>query len=206
MPSGLTCRIYDGTDISLRGFALKCVTQLGAGYYATNQGSKEMPLDKPPVIPMSDYHQKQLDKAKKDVEYWFGVEKNPEELDRLYNAELEKRKQQNAKYSDDNSELKSRYLVMLSKVESWDVPDEYASLKELMIKQLNESLDHDCRPCKPYSDDFVSKEEWIKMMTSMACRDVQYHTDEMEKEKRHNKEMNDYLAGLYDAIDKVEPL
>lgn len=37
MPSKLTCNIYNGTDMSLRGFALKCVAQLGAGYWATNQ-------------------------------------------------------------------------------------------------------------------------------------------------------------------------
>lgn len=54
MPSKLTCNIYNGTDMSLRGFALKCVAQLGAGYWATNQGEKEMPLDKAPIIPVSD--------------------------------------------------------------------------------------------------------------------------------------------------------
>ena len=81
MPSGLTYNIYDGTDMSLRGFALKCVAQLGAGYRATNQGEKKMPLDKAPVIPVSDWYLKELDKAKEEVKYWMNVENNPEELD-----------------------------------------------------------------------------------------------------------------------------
>lgn len=206
MPSGLTCRIYDGTDMSLRGFALKCVTHFGAGYCATEQGDKEMPLDKPPVIHMSSYHQEQLDKAKKEVEHWLEVEKNPEELDRLYNAELERRKQQKSRYSEDKSELKARYLLMISKVESWNVPVEYASLKEFMLKKLNDSLDFDCKTYELYDDDFVSKEEWIKLMISTSCKDVNYHTDELENEKKRINEMNDYLVGLYSAIDKVEPL
>lgn len=32
MPSGLTSKIYSGEDLTLRGFALNCVRQLGIQY------------------------------------------------------------------------------------------------------------------------------------------------------------------------------
>lgn len=206
MPSGLTCNIYDGTDMSIRGFALNCVRQLGAGYTATNQGEKKMPLDKAPVIPLSDYHPKQLARAKEKVEYWMEVEKNPEELDRLYNEYLAKKEEEKKSYSSDKSELKARYLTMKAKVEAWDLPETYASLKELMLKQLQESIDFDCKDYS-YLHDYPtpSKEEWFETMLSCACRDVNYHTEEYKKEIERNKELNDYLQGLYDEIEKIEP-
>ena len=206
MPSGLTCKIYEGTDLSLRDFALRCVRQLGAGYTATNQVEKEMPRDKAPIIPVSDYHPKQLARAKEEVKHWMEVEKNPKELDRLYNEYLAKREEENRSYSSDKSELKARYLTMKAKVEAWNLPETYASLKELMLKQINESLDFDCKDYS-YLHNYPapSKEEWLQIKISCACRDVNYHTEEYEKEIKHVKELNDYLQGLYDEIERVEP-
>ena len=206
MPSGLTWEIYEGRDMTLRHFALKCLRQLGAGYHASNGGEKALPLDKAPVIPVSDYHIKQLEKAKHDVSHWLEVEKNPEKLDKLYNEYLETRERENIKCSTSNSELKARYLTMKAKVEAWNLPEEYASLKELMLKQLNESIDFDCRERLPYESSIPTKEEWLKIKLSSACRDVDYHTKEYEKEVKHIAELNEYLRGVYDAIDKVEPL
>lgn len=206
MPSGLTYKIYNGSDMSLRGFALKCVTQLGAGYNATNQGDKEMPLYEAPVIPVSDYHVKKLDEAKKEILHWIEVEKNPEELDKLYNEYLQKRESDNTKYNKGKTELRARYLTMISKVEAWKLPEKYQSLKELMLKQLNESMDWDCRLVSLYKEESPTKEEFLKSHISCAARDIQYHTEEYEKEIKHIKELNDYLKGLYDEINKIEPI
>lgn len=55
MPTGLTSKIYEGEDTSLRGFALTCVRQLGFGYYASNYGEMALPLDKAPDIKPSSH-------------------------------------------------------------------------------------------------------------------------------------------------------
>jgi len=206
MPSRLTYKIYDGSDMSLRGFALKCVTQLGAGYHATNQGDKEMPLYEAPVIFVSDYHLTKLDEAKEEMLHWIEVEKNPEELDRLYNEYLQKRISDNTEYNKGKAELRARYLTMISKVEAWNLPEEYQSLKELMLKQLNESMDWDCHTIDLYKEESPTKEEFLKSHISGAARDIQYHTEEYEKEVKRIKEFNDYLKGLYEEINKVEPI
>lgn len=206
MPSGLTCKIYEGSDMSLRGFALKCITQLGAGYHATNQGDKEMPLYEAPVIPVSDYHLTKLDEAKEEMLHWIEVEKNPEELDRLYNEYLQKRESDNTEYNKDKTELRARYLTMIGKVEAWKLPETYQSLKELMLKQLNESMDWDCHTISLYEEEPPTKEEFLKSHISGAARDIQYHTEEYEKEVKCIKELNDYLKGLYEEINKVEPI
>lgn len=205
MPSGLTCRIYEGSDMTLRGFALKCVTQLGAGYFATEQDNKKMPLYEAPVIPLSDYHSKRLSEAKEEMQHWIEVEKNPGELDRLYNEYLQKRASEDADYNKGKVELKARYLTMIGKVEAWELPEEYQSLKDLMLKQLNESLEFDCRPYSLHEGEPPTKEEFLKSRISGAARDIQYHTDEYKEEVKRNNELNNYLKGLYDEIEKVEP-
>jgi hypothetical protein len=206
MPSGLTCNIYNGTDMSLRGFALNCVRQLGAGYHATNQGEKEMPLDKAPVISVSDWHPKQLAKAKEEVKHWINVENNPDELDRLYNEYLKKRGQDERNYNASKTDLKARYLTMKAKVEAWNLPEKYSSLKELMLEQLDKSTEYDCMLYPLYDSPVPSKEEWLKTMLSCACRDVEYHTKEYKKEVKRVKEYNNYLQGLYNELDKIDPL
>ena len=46
MPTGLTYKIYNGEDMSLRSFALTCVRHIGYGYYASASGEKELPCNK----------------------------------------------------------------------------------------------------------------------------------------------------------------
>lgn len=205
MPTGLTHKIYDGSDITLRGFALACATQLNAGYIASDQGSKDLPLYKAPIIPIDDYHLKQIHEYEKKLKYWKKVEENPEELDKVYEEYLQKRISENNKYSDDKSELKSRYTEMISKVVSWDLPKEYIPLKEIMLSQLQKSMDWDCSPYKPYMGDPLTKEMFIKDKIYFSEDRIKYHTQMYEKEIEHNKEINNYLKGLYNEIDKIEP-
>ena len=206
MPTGLTCNIYDGSDMSLRDFALKCVTQLGAGYYATDQGSKKMPRDKAPVLTPSDYHPKRLKEAEKELQHWLSVRDNPEELNRLYEEEYASHQQQEDDHEETRKERRERYLTMLDKVVMWELPDEYKSLKDLMINQIKESMDFDCRPCRIYKAERQPIDEWIQMRIDMAQRDINYHKEEYAKEVERIEENNAYLNGLYAAIDAVEPI
>ena len=206
MPSGLTCNIYDGSDMTLRGFALNCVRQLGAGYLATEQGEKRMPLDKAPVLKVSDYHPEQIKKAEAELRQWLEVRENPEELQRKYEASYASNHEHNEDYDKRRKEIRERYLTMLDKVDAWVLPTEYKSLKDLMINQIKESMDFDCRPCRIYKAERQPIDEWIQMRIDMAQRDINYHKEEYAKEVERIEENNAYLNGLYAAIDAVEPI
>ena len=206
MPSGLTCSIYDGSDMTLRGFALNCVRQLGAGYAVTEQGEKRMPLDKAPKFEVSDYHPKHIKQGEEDLAYWKRVKEDPELCKRLYDEAHMKREVENTQSKDNKREIKARYMEMLKKVEAWELDEKYASLKELMLKQLRESIDCDCKPTLPYEAPMPSIEDWVKSRIESAEWDINYHTEAWEKEKQRAADINDYLKGLYDAIDKVEPI
>lgn len=204
MPSGLTSKIYDGSDVTLRGFALKCLTHLGAGYRATNGGEKELPRDKAPVLKVSDYHLKQLELGQKELNHWIEVKNNPEECRRLYLAAHEKRADDNVEISKQRAELLSRYQKMKAKVESWNIPEKYNSLKELMLKQLNNSIEWDCIPSAPSEEKVETMDEWINAQIECAEWNIDYHKKEYANEQKNIAETNEYLKGVYDALDEFE--
>lgn len=206
MPSGLTYKIYNGEELTLRDFALRCVRQLGAGYHASQQGDKDLPKDKAPILKVADYHPKKIEEAKADLQYYSGLLNNLEAAQKLYDEEYNANMKYNAETNEEREKLKERYEIVLKKVENWTIPEEYNSLKELMLKQLKESIDWDCSPYTPYKEEKIPVEEWVRSKIKMAVRDVEYHTEELRQETLRIEENNNYLKGLYDALDKVEPL
>lgn len=206
MPSGLTCKIYNGEELTLRDFALRCVRQFGAGYFASQQGEKELPKDKAPILKVDNYHEKKILEAEEELEKWENLRNNLEEAQKLYDEQYAQNMQFNAETNEKRKEIEKRYNIVLEKVKAWDIPIEYNSLKEFMLKQLKESIEWDCSPYTPYKEEKIPIEEWIEVRIRLAKRDLDYHTKEFQEEKRRIAEHNNYLKGLYEALDKVEPL
>lgn len=206
MPSGLTCNIYDGSDLTLRGFALRCVSQLGAGYEVTECGEKQMPLDKAPELKVSNRHQEALDRAVCVLNRWKEIEEDPELSKQVYNKERIRREAYVAQFKDNIDKIKGRYMKMIEKVESWELDNRYTSLKELMLNQLHESMEHDCGAILLDESPMLPIDEWIKKNIEAAEWSIEYHSKAIEKEKQRVTEVNSYLKGLYDAIDKEEPI
>lgn len=206
MPTGLTADIYEGKNMSLRAFALNCARQLGGGYQASDCGNRMLPLDKPPVIDPNGYHSGHLKKAEEDLDFWLHVQQDPETMKSIYDKEMAKRKVENIGHDARMKVIKERYEAMISRVEQWQVPEEYAPLKELMLDQLRTSLEHDYHPeYRPWTAEQEPIGEWMERNISMARRDIEYHKAALEKEKQAIAEINAYVKGLYDLLDEVEP-
>lgn len=207
MPTGLTSKIYDGTDVSLRGFALKCLTQLGAGHAASNYGETELPLDHAPLLKESDYHIKSLKRAEDNLAYWKGVKENKELLQNLYEEDCKRYHEEFLESEKRYNESKERYENMIKRVEEWDLPEEYQSLKKLMLEQLRQSLTFDCSPeFPPEEGERPTIEKWVDTRIEIAEWDVKYHTEQIEKEKEKVERVNKYMSGIYAELDKVDPL
>ena len=89
MPTGYTLDLYDGKDITFEEFALRCARAFGALI-----SMRDEPIDAP--IPErfepSDYHLKELEKAKKrlkEVKKW-NEETAEQEAVRAYQEALKK--------------------------------------------------------------------------------------------------------------------
>lgn len=209
MPTGLTSDIYEGKDMSLRKFALKCATHFTGGYQASEGGSKPLPLYEPPVIPLNSYYVENLEKAKEELKYWLEVKNNTELSRKLYDDYVMKHEAAKADYNQKiNVEMRGRYLKMLGKVEAWEVDMEYQNIKDFMLGQIKESMEHDCPENveNPYDYELPSSiEDWLKLNIEESESDIEYYTEKMEKEIKNNKELNDYLKGFYEQINKAEP-
>lgn len=205
MPTGLTSKIYEGEDTSLRGFALTCVKQLGYGYYASNYGESELPLDKAPDIKPSDYHKKELEKANKELEDFMNLQKDPDALRKKYEKYLLTLHKNDEKSTKHKEEVKENYLSVLDKVEKWDAPSEFDSLVKLMKDQLDGCIKHDCT-IYDHEDKKQSIEEWSESEINSIKWSIEYHKKEYESEVKHAKECNEYIHKLYEELDKIEPL
>jgi hypothetical protein len=204
MPTGLTYKIYDGEDMSLRSFALTCVRHIGYGYKISNYGEKELPRDKYVPIKPSTYHVEQLKKAAEELEYWTKI--SPEEAHRLYDKFYAERDQENEDYKKRCDEIRSRYTAMRDKVETWDTGGKFDTLKDLMICQLNDSINHDCSTSVPNIAPKMPFDEWLNKKIEWAKEDIDYHKREYEKEIKSVNETNQYMEELYAELDKVDPV
>ncbi len=163
-----------------------------------------MPLDKAPVLEVSDYHIKGLEKSKKELAYLTEIQNDKDAVKRLYDEYVADAVEKHNDRAKEEREVRNRYETMLQKVEGWNLPEEYDSLKRLMLKQLKDSVDFDCPGTAVFEVPGI--DDWIEGRIENARWHIDYHTNELEKEKQRIKEINEYLQGLYDEIDKVEPV
>lgn len=205
MPTGLTLKIYEGEDTSLRGFALTCVRQLGYGYYASNYGESALPLDKAPDIKPSNYHKEEFEKANKKLEDFMNLQKDLDALRKKYEEHLKEINGDKEESRKHKEEIKENYLSVLDKVEKWDAPSEFDSLVKLMKDQLNDCINYDCK-IYDYDKKEQSIEEWAESEISSIKWEIDYHKKEYESDVKHAKECNEYIHKLYEELDKIEPL
>lgn len=205
MPTGLTSEIYEGKDMSLRGFALKCVKQIGYGYYASDYGEKNLPLDKAPIIKPKNYHKIELNRAKKDYEKFKEIQKDQEALKAKYEEEMAYHTNDSENSKKKKTELNGRYTSVLEKVENWNIPEELSSLKKLMKEQLNNSIKYDCHVYEEVEKK-PTIEEWVNSENKHFEWEINYHETEYKKDVEYANECNEYIKKLYEELDKIEPL
>jgi len=194
MPTGYTLDLYDGKDITFEEFVLKCARAFGVLI-----DMRDEPIDAP--IPErfepSDYHLKELERAKKrlkEIKKW-DEEKAEQEAERAYRDALKKREE----FIKKNKLIRKRYEDMLSKVQKWKPPTiEHGSLKQFMIQQLVESIEYDC--FIPEMPQRLSGEEYREQQIKKALSDIEYHEKEYAEEVNRVYEKNKWLLLLRESL------
>jgi len=194
MPTGYTLDLYDGKDITFEEFALRCARAFGALI-----SMRDEPIDAP--IPErfepSDYHLKELEKAKKrlkEIKKW-DEETAEQEAVRAYQEALKKREE----FVKKNNLIRKRYEDMLSKVQKWKPPTiEHVNLKQFMIQQLVESIEYDC--FIPEMPQRLSGEEYKEQQIKKALSDIDYHEREYAEEVNRVYERNRWLLSLRESL------
>ena len=194
MPTGYTLDLYDGKDITFEEFVLKCARAFGA---LIDMRDEPMDAPIPERFEPSDYHLKELEKAKrrlKEIRKW-NEEKAEQEAERTYREALKEREE----FIKKNKLIRKRYEDMLSKVQKWKPPTiEHASLKQFMIQQLLESIEFDC--FVPEMPQRLSGEEYREQQIKKALSDIEYHEKEYTEEVNRVYERNKWLLSLRESL------
>lgn len=202
MPTGFTNDIYDGSDMSLRSFALKC-----AYNFVELRDDVPLPHDHRPIVKSHSSIVENLERAKRNLEHFLDLAKNHSNLELLYQKDMDERDRRISEYFSLLETHSQRYKAMKKKVENWNAPYDLVPLKEFMLKQLDESYAHDCCNDVPSSwEETPSFDKWFHNKLDTLVEDVKFYTEELIIQNRITNEANDYLETLYDELDKIDPV
>ena len=203
MPTVLTAKIYDGEELTLREFALRCATQFSPAHSYNG----DLPLDKAPVLENSsiDYYERRLKEAREELKEVNRLKEHPEEVERIIEQKTKNIEEENNRRKIRYADMRKRYDAMIANVERFQVPEEYKYLRDFMLKHLKETKEHDCpedcfqREVKP-----ISPKVWIAQQLKYIHDTIGYFEEKLVKGKEWYANANKHLQGLYKAIDEYE--
>ena len=194
MPTGYTCKVQDGTITDFREFALNCAKAFGACITLRDEPSGTPIPEK--FEAHTSYHDESIQDAIVAMDEISGLsdedcEKRAFEAFQSDVADYEKR-------AAEREEKRLRYKRMLAQVNGWEPPSsDHAELKSFMRKQLTESIDFDCGGKDHYTyPDRETGKEWRDREFAAAERNVNYHTEQRDKELERTQTRNKWVADL----------
>lgn len=198
MPTGYTSDLYEGKDITVRDFILRCARGMGALIMM-----RDDPMDAPiRTFEPSDYHAKAIEKARARLDELADM--HPDEIRRqaedahlkAYNSWRERR--------DDKLVMRGRYEDMLNQVKAWHPPTpDHEGLRKFMIEQLTTSIEFDCSVTPSRFDEPPVREPdgaWFTKQVEKAQHDLVYHVEEDAKERARTAERNAWVQALMESL------
>lgn len=197
MPTGYTALIEKGQ--TFEDFALGCARAFGACVM-----QRDDPMgDKPKLRQEGSYHENRILEASAELGAFQTMDQNQRVAT---GQELRTEAMASAqKYLNDKIVLKGKYEDMIRRAQAWNPPSpDHEQLKQFMIEQINSSIDFDCNisyaleeldkktKMKPldYYNEKVKSLEW----------DVNYHTEQLEKDRERQNQANDWILKLYESL------
>lgn len=212
MANGYTHPVKDGTVTDPREFLMSVGRGLGFAI---------MQRDEPLSVPVKEvaepgpdsYHVKGLAEA---VLRQRQLKRMPLETAQTEaQREAENVQARNEKWLKDLEIERQRFDVMLAHVENWTPPESLPEAKEVALKWLKESIEHDC------SDQMIEEkraevdarqmpltpEAWLEKEHKRNADDLEYHTEKLDKEielaKERNRIIRDFLDSLPDTPEEA---
>ena len=198
MPSGLTSRLYEGTDTTLKGYAQQCALH----YW----NLRDIVFNEDGTVDFGEtnYHQEELNEAKKELEQFKSL--SDEWKDKYYEEYVREQTKRRDKAIAENTALAQRYSNMQCKLLSWDVPDSLKDFKGYMSKILKESIDADLTSEEDFNRIYrvVSKEEYVEKRIKELESNVDYHEERLNEIIDDQNRVNSILKELYTSLEEFK--
>lgn len=196
MPNGYTAGIYEGDD-SFKNYVTRVAKDFGAYYHQRDDGLDE------PLKPLGDdsllYHQRELDKAQTKYDDFTALDVNAQR--KVWQEALKDVREANEKSNQEGIELASRYGELLAQTIAWTVPPELVNLKDKMRKYLEDSIDFDCNV--NYNLPEPDFDKWLREHLRSLEWGIEYHSKEVEREKKCIAEQREWHNLLMDALKNM---
>jgi hypothetical protein len=204
VPTGITQPIYEGKDITFAEFVWRCARQFGALMHMRDDA-----LDAP-IRKRSDFGSYHKDELKKATARLAQLRKMSA---KMADAEAEREYTEAAKSVNDaiaeSYARRERYLAMLGQIDVWDPPtEEHAELKRYMVKQLSESMEHDCHTEAEFrrwhhaAQGQKSGGEWLLEQIEKAQKDIIYHSEKLTEDEARDDQRQAWI----DTLNKSVPI
>ena len=197
MPTGYTDGVSGGEITDFKVYALRCAMAFGACVMLRD----EPVTDEIPEFEPSDYNQKRLDEAQKQLAEFDAMTV----ADKL--AMFERESIERVKAAKEGIERKreqlDRYNAMLEKAKAFKAPTpDHSEYAKFLVSQLEESIRFDG------GGDYYEKQleetqtfnDWSVSKKRSLLHDIEYHKKGMEKEiertEKRNKWVHDLKASL----------
>jgi len=198
MPTGYTSDLYDGKDVSFADFVLQCARAAGAAVMLRDTDPRVVVT--PENVTSDNYAERHLDEVEVELaryekfdsnEWLSATEQYNEEIVRAREAAVAK-----------NEQLRESYTNMIRQVDAWEPPTEnHVEFKEFMLKQLQQSLDHDVDDDDPRRwYETCTVEQHREKTLARLRRDVEYYSNEAAKERERNEWRAEWVRELYKSL------
>lgn len=202
MPTGYTEKILEGC--SFKEFALGCAC---AFFYDCSNIDDIIPKEN---LRINHYREEFVlatkqynDFCKLDDEELLGIydkyKKAKNELNDEHNKYVKSQEEAIKKNTKDKNETREKYENMLKIIKEWQCPEENKNLKEFMIKQINESIEHDC---VHYEMSILSYNEWVLGRKESLLREMNLYGEDLIKLEKNLLETKKWIELLKKSLEK----
>jgi hypothetical protein len=161
-------------------------------------------LDAELTLPQAtDYYSKALTRAVDDLErlYHLPLEVAEQECEKEYQEELWHYNEQQAL----DAARHMRYEAMATRIRTWIPPTpDHLRLKEFMLQQIKESDSFDCMLDIRKPPEKKTAKQWVQEKIDRAQHQVEYHTEENNKEQARVTTNSKWITDLMEALERED--
>jgi hypothetical protein len=198
MPTGFTSIIAEGG--SFKDYAFTCARAFGA---LVTKRDEALGPDIPDTIEPSPYHKDQATKVRAKIQKLKRM--TPAGIRKAYKAFYDRELHYLQTREKDKIALRKRYEDCLQKAKAFKPPSkEHTLYKDFMIKQIEETIEFDCRPSEPVVQDIKTPREWYDLEMQGLKDSLEYHKREYVQEVARCKDRTKWIRALKKALKDVE--
>jgi len=186
MATGYTAKLCD-REVSFQDFVLSCSKAF------TQEDDRALTGWK-----VDQHYEEEIQKARKEIGRIKGL--SDEACDAEATVWLRKEREKQRAYKEKQAKTKERLLSMKEKVVDWKIPSkDHQPLKEFMLQQLQDALDHEFVELKSLPETYSGK-EWKRDQLEELKDTLEFYTKGLSLEIQRVTELNRWFKELRGSL------